>query len=408
MNLSSHESLLTVAPGEGDALETIVRRGAKLLLQAALEAEVTEYLERQKYARSAGGEEFRGYRNGVGKERKLTVGSGTIKLQVPRVADVPKGQEPFESKLVQPYQRRSKSLDEVFPQLFLEGLATRDFEPALRSLLGAEATLSPSTIVRLNQQFKGEYEDWTKSSLSGMALCYVWVDGIYLKAGIGTERACLLVVIGADSTGKKHLLGLTEGYRESKESWLELLRQLQARGMNEPALAIGDGALGFWAAASELWRWTKQQRCWLHKMRNILDKLPKRERDEAAQRVRAIYLAQNRAEARRLAETLAKEWRGLYDKAAECLLDDLERMLTFYDFPQEHWRHLRTTNPIESPFASIRLRTNAMKRLRTVRSGVHLIFQLLKRQEGKWQRLSHPEKLREVKMPAWLALQAAS
>jgi transposase-like protein len=278
----------------------------------------------------------------------------------------------------------------------------------LRSLLGAEATLSPSTIVRLNQQFKGEYEDWTKSSLSGMALCYVWVDGIYLKAGIGTDRACLLVVIGADSTGKKHLLGLTEGYRESKESWLELLRQLQARGMNEPALAIGDGALGFWAAASELWRWTKQQRCWLHKMRNILDKLPKRERDEAAQRVRAIYLAQNRAEARRLAETLAKEWRGLYDKAAECLLDDLERMLTFYDFPQEHWRHLRTTNPIESPFASIRLRTNAMKRLRTVRSGVHLIFQLLKRQEGKWQRLSHPEKLREVKMPAWLALQAAS
>lgn len=407
MNLSSHESLLTVAPGEGDALEIIVRRGAKLLLQAALEAEVTEYLERQKYARSAAGEEFRGYRNGVGKERSVTVGSGTIKLQVPRVSDVPAEQEPFTSQLVKPYQRRSQSLDEVFPKLFLEGLATRDFEPALRSLLGAEAPLSPATIVRLNQQFKGEYEDWTKSSLSAVPICYLWVDGIYVKAGIGTERACLLVVIGADTTGKKHLLALSEGYRESKESWLEVLRQLQARGMNEPALAIGDGALGFWAAASELWRWTKQQRCWLHKVRNILDKLPKRERDEAAQRVRAIYLAQNRAEARRLAEALAKEWRGLYDKAAECLLDDLERMLTFYDFPPEHWRHLRTTNPIESPFASIRLRTNAMKRLRTVRSGVHLIFQLLQRQEGKWQRLSHPEKLRQVKMPAYLALQAA-
>jgi transposase-like protein len=408
MNVSSHEALLSVAPGEGDPLETIVRRGAKLLLQAALEAEVTEYLERQKHARQAEGTEFRGYRNGVGKERNLTVGSGTIKLQVPRVADVPAGQEPFASKLVQPYQRRSKSLDEVFPQLFLEGLATRDFEPALRSLLGAKATLSPSTIVRLNQQFKGEYEDWTKSNLSGQAICYVWVDGIYWQAGIGTERACLLVVIGADSTGKKHLLGLSEGFRESKESWLELLRQLKARGMNEPALAIGDGALGFWAAASECWRWTKQQRCWLHKMRNILDKLPKRERDEAANRVRAIYRAQNRAEARRLAEALAKDWRGLYDKAAECLLDDLERMLTFYEFPEEHWRHVRTTNPIESPFAAIRLRTNAMKRLPTARSGVHLLFQLLKRQEGKWQRLSHPEKLREVKMPAWLALQAAS
>lgn len=407
MNLSSHEALLSVAPGEGDPLETIVRRGAKLLLQSALEAEVTEYLERQKHARQVAGEEFRGYRNGVGKERKLTVGSGTIKLQVPRVADVPKGQEPFESKLVQPYQRRSKSLDEVFPQLFLEGLATRDFEPALRSLLGAEAPLSPSTIVRLNQQFKREYEDWTKSSLSGQAICYVWVDGIYLKAGIGTERACLLVVLGADSTGQKHLLGLTEGYRESKESWLDLLRQLKARGMNEPALAIGDGALGFWAAASEMWRWTKQQRCWLHKMRNILDKLPKRERDEAAQRVRAIYLAQNRAEARRVAEALAKDWRGVYDKAAECLLDDLDRMLTFFEFPEEHWRHVRTTNPIESPFASIRLRTNAMKRLPTVRSGVYLLFQLLQRQERKWQRLSHPEKLREVKMPSYLMLQAA-
>lgn len=407
MNLSSHEALLTVAPGEGDPLEIIVRRGAKLLLQAALEAAVTDYLERQKHARQAAGGEFRGYRNGVGKERHLTVGSGTIKLQVPRVADVPAGQEPFASKLVQPYQRRSKSLDEVFPQLFLEGLATRDFEPALRRLLGAEATLSPSTIVRLNQQFKGEYEDWTKSSLSGQAICYVWVDGIYLKAGIGTERACLLVVLGADSTGKKHLLGLTEGFRESKESWLDLLRQLKARGMNEPALAMGDGALGFWAAASELWRWTKQQRCWLHKMRNILDKLPKRERDEAAQRVRAIYLAQNRAEARRLAEALAKDWRGVYDKAAACLLDDLDRMLMFYDFPEEHWRHVRTTNPIESPFAAIRLRTNAMKRLPTARSGVHLLFQLLKRQEGKWQRLSHPEKLREVKMPSYLSLQAA-
>jgi transposase-like protein len=235
MNLSSHESLLTVAPSEGDPLETIVRRGAKVLLQAALEAEVTEYLERQKYARASRGEEFRGSRNGVGKERSLTVGSGTIKLPVPRVADVPADQEPFASKFVKPYQRRAQSLDEVFPKLFLEGLATRDFEPALRSLLGAEAPLSPSTIVRLNQPFKGEYDDWTKSSLSAVPLCYLWVDGIYVKAGIGTERACLLVVIGADTTGKKHLLALSEGYRESKESWLEVLRQWKARGMNEPA-----------------------------------------------------------------------------------------------------------------------------------------------------------------------------
>jgi transposase-like protein len=399
---------LSVAPSEGDPLETIVRRGAKLLLQSALEAEVTEYLERQKYARAAGGEELRGYRNGVGKERNLTIGSGTIQVQVPRVSDVPPGQEPFVSALVKPYQRRSQSLDEVFPKLFLEVLATRDFEPALRSLLGAKAPLSPSTMVRLNQPFKGEYEDWTKSSLSGMAICYLWVDGIYVKAGIGTERACLLVVPGADSTGKKHLLALSEGYRESKESWLEVLRQLKARGMNEPALARGDGALGFWAAASECWRWTRTTTLLAAQSEKHSRQVAQARTRHGGKRLRAIYLAQNRAEARRLAEVLAKEWRGMYDKAAECLLDDLDRMLTFYDFPQEHWRHLRTTNPMESPFATIRLRTNAMKRLRTVRSGVHLIFQLLKRQEAKWQRLSHPEKLRNVKMPSYLMLQSAA
>lgn len=201
------------------------------------------------------------------------------------MAAVPEGQEPFESKLVKPYQRRSRSVTEVFPKLFLEGLATRDFEPALRSLLGAEASLSPSTVSRLNQEFKGEYEAWAKSSLAGVTIGYVWVDGIYLKAGIGRERACLLVMIVADTTGQKHLLALTEGYRESKESWLDLLRAFKARGLNEPALAVGDGALGFWAAAGEVWGWTKQQRCWLHKARNVLDKLPERERDAA---VRAL------------------------------------------------------------------------------------------------------------------------
>ena len=246
-----------------------------------------------------------------------------------------------------------------------------------------------------------------RSSLSSLPIIYVWVDGIYMKAGIGSEKACMLVVIGADVSGKKHLLGLEEGYRESKESWLAVLRRLKARGMNEPAVATGDGALGFWAAAAEVWRMTKQQRCWLHKVRNILDKLPQRERETAAQQLRAIYLSKTREEAKAKAVTLARSWKGLFDKAAECLLDDLDRMLVFYDFPAEHFRHLRTTNPIESVFAPVRVRTNAMKRMRTARSGVHLIFQLIKRQEQKWQRISHAEKLRYVKLPSQQAAMVA-
>ena len=244
-----------------------------------------------------------------------------------------------------------------------------------------------------------------KAVWSTLPIVYVWVDGIYMKAGLADERACLLVVMGADVTGKKHLLAMQEGYRESKESWSELLRNLKARGMNEPTLAIGDGALGFWAAAAEVWRLTKQQRCWLHKMRNVLDKLPKRERSEAVKSLRAIYLSQTREEAKAKVMTLAKSWRGMFDRAAECLIDDLDRMLTFFDYPVEHHKHLRTTNPIESIFASVRLRTNAMKRLRSSRSALYLIFQIVKRQEKSLQRLSHAEKLRYISLPSAVSSQ---
>ena len=283
MNEVYNTQMFTVSSSEDDPIEALVRRGAKVMLQAALEQEVSEYLARARHQRSETELEFRGYRNGHAPERKLTIGSGTIKVKTPRVSDVPEGQAEFASKIVKPYQRRSLSLQQVFPKLFIEGLATRDFEPALRCLMGAEAALSPSTISRLNAGFKAEYEDWTKRSLAAVPIVYVWVDGIYIKAGIAAERACLLVVMGADVTGKKHLLALAEGYRESKESWLEVLRRLQTRGMNEPALAVGDGGLGFWAAAGEVWRQRKQQRCWVHKMRNVLDKLPHQERGEAAQ-----------------------------------------------------------------------------------------------------------------------------
>lgn len=399
MTLSYTEPRPVASSDEADPLEAIARRAAQQMIQAALEREVEDYLGRRAYERAGKTTEFRGYRNGYVKERSLTLGSGTIEVRQPRVRATPPEQEPFESQIIAPYQKRSRAVSELFPKLFIEGLATRDFEPALRCLLGEEAALSPSTISRLNQKFKAEYDEWRRVKLIDQAFIYIWADGIYVRAGVGTENACVLVVVGVAMDGTKHFLALEEGYRESKESWLGVLRSLRERGMTAPALAEASGALGFWAALAEVWSEAQGQRCWFHKAGNILDKLPHRERAEAAKRLRAIYMAENQATAERLARTLAREWQGIYTKAAECLLKDLESCLRFFEFPREHWKHLRTTNPIESVFASIRLRTDAAKRFRTARSGVHLIFQLLRRYEKSWLRISAPEKLREVRLP---------
>lgn len=366
------------------------------MLSVALEREVEEYLERQRYVRRNDKEEFRGYRNGYGRERQVTIGSGTIKVRAPRVSDTPAEQEPFASKILKPYQKRSQKLAELFPKLFVEGLATRDFEPALRCLLGKSAALSPATIVRLNAQFKDEYEEWRQQSLADQRFVYIWVDGVHIKAGVARENAAVLTVIGVDVDGTKHLIALEEGYRESKESWLEVLRSLRDRGMQAPVLAVGDGALGFWAALPDIWPDTKSQRCWFHKMGNVLDKLPKQERKEATERLRAIYLAGSRSAAEHLAHDLAAEWQKSYPKAAACLLTDLAACLRYFDYPQPHWKHLRTTNPVESIFSTLRLRTDAAKRFRTARSGVHLIFKLIERYQKTWTRISAPEKLRTV------------
>lgn len=384
----------------GFSLEAMVRSSAQRMIQGALEAEVTEFLQRLPGQRSSEAEGFRGYRNGYHKERRVSTEVGPLAVKVPRVSDVPEEAGAFRSRLVRPYKRRSEGLDTLFPKLFVEGLATRDFEPALRFLVGEEAPLSPSSISRLNKQFKDEYEVWKRRDLSKLNIVYLWADGIYLKAGIADEKLCLLVLIGADITGRKHLLALEEGYRESKDSWLEALRDLKARGLNEPALAIADGGLGFWAALPEVWNQTKQQLCWLHKTRNILDKLPKREHKEATMRLRAIYLAEKREAAKYLAEKLIAEWKQIgYYKAVECLERALDRLLAFYQFPPEHARHLRSTNIIESPFATVRLRTNAARRFRSPRSALHLMFKILERAQKGWQTLAHAEKLKEVKLP---------
>jgi transposase-like protein len=379
------------------SLETMVRNAAQRMIQAALEAEVEEFLQRPRGEKTRPGEEFRGYRNGYHKQRVVSSAVGALEVRVPRVSD---NRQPFQSRMVKPYKRRSEGLDALFPRLFVEGLATRDFEPCLRFLVGEEAPLSPSSISRLNKQFKTDYEAWQKQDLSSLKIVYLWADGVYLQAGIGEEKACLLVIIGVDIFGEKHFLALREGYRESKESWLEVLRDLRERGLTEPALAIADGGLGFWAALPEVWEQTKRQMCWLHKTRNLLDKLPKSEHKEATERLRAVYLASDGEAARYLAEKLIRDWREAgYERAADCLQNALRYLLTFFEFPAEHARHLRTTNPIESPFATIRLRTNAARRFRTARSGLHLVFKLLERCQKGWQRISHAEKLKEVKLP---------
>ena len=394
-----------------DQLEELARQGARDMLMVALQDERDAYLGRRRYERSGEAARsnddgdgsprppFRGYRNGSTPHR-LTLGCGTVELDVPRVRDLPPGQELFESKIVGKYQRRSDTIDETFLKLFIEGLATRDFEPALRLLVGQGASLSPSTISRLTQKFKAQYAAFEKRDLSERKYVYIWCDGIYLKAGLGTEKACLMVLIGADTEGKKHLIALREGYRESTASWGDLLRDCRRRGLNEPACWIADGALGLWAAINEQSPASAQQRCTNHKTMNVIDKLPQAERPEAVKRVRAIWQANSEAAARKLAEKLiADSRRAGYDRAADCLANDLDRCLTFFSFPEQHRSHLRTTNVVESPFAGVRLRTNAAKRFKKTKSGVCLVHQVLLRLSQTWRRLKSAHLCSQVKLP---------
>lgn len=380
-----------------DRLEALARDGARQLLCRALSEEVDAYLGRGRYERT---EEHRGYRNGS-TSRKLTLGAGTVGLAVPRVRDVPADQDPFESKIVRKYQRRSDTIDETFMNLFVEGLATRDFEPALRLLVGQDAPLSPSTISRLTKQFKEQYDAFDRKDLSGHRFVYIWADGIYLKAGLGTEKACLMVLIGADTAGVKHLIALREGYRESTESWGDLIRDCRKRGLNEPACWIADGALGLWAAVNEQSRNSAQQRCTNHKTMNVVDKLPLKERPTWVPRLRAIWQADSEKAARRLHAAVVHDLRETgYDRAAGCLADDVDRCLTFYQFPEAHWIHLRTTNPIESIFATVRLRTNAAKRFKKTKSGVCLMHQVIKRLSKRWRRLRSAHLCPTVPLPS--------
>jgi len=376
-----------------ERLEELVREQAQAFVQRVLEEEVTEFLGRRKSERRAEVDGGSGYRNGYGKPRRLAMSSGTITLRRPRVRDL---EERFESRVLPLFARRTKEIGALLPELYLHGLAEGDFELAFRGLLGEGAPLSKSSIRRLRQDWNAEFEAWGARPLGGREVVYLWADGVYVKAGLEKDKAALLVVMGALSDGTKELLAVVPGYRESSESWGAVFRDLRDRGVRPPRLILADGNAAIWAAAREIWPESREQRCWNHKMRNVLDRLPKREQKEARDLLRAIVYAPSRQAALKARSHFEKRYRPWYPKAVDVLEDDWDRLATFYDFPEEHWRHLRTTNVVESPFASVRLRTSAAKRFKRVDSATTLIWKLLTVAEKRFRKLNAPHLLRQV------------
>jgi putative transposase len=368
-----------------EELDRLVREGARQMIAAMLEGEVNEFLQRARYQRNG---TVRGYRNGYASERTIGVGVGAIPIRQPRVSDVPAEIAPdgFHSQIVPRYQRLSASAQNLLTRLYLEGVSTGDFEPVFRSLLGETAPLSPSSIVRLKADWQEEFASWQKRRLDHERYVYCWVDGIYLAAGQEDEKSALLCVLGLRADGQKELLALHLGYRESTESWAGVLRDLRERGMRRPLLVIGDGALGIWAALSEVWPEVRRQRCWNHRVLNVLDALPKRLWPQVRKDLRHAAPAPSRAEVKRQLEAIAADLRKAGQAAAaETVLRDLDDFLTFYDFPQEHWVHLRTTNPIESIFAGVRLRTNVTKHAPNRENAQYLVFKLIERLSQNWR-----------------------
>ncbi len=385
-----------LSAGMAGDLDTIAREGARRLLVSALDAEVTEFLGRQRYERTAteGPESSRGgYRNGYGKARRVTLGTGTVAVRAPRVRQ---SAEPFASQVLPAYQRRSKAVQGLIPELYVQGLATGDFEPALRGLLGETAALSPSTVVRLKRQWESEYEAWRKRSLAEHRYAYLWCDGVYPKAGLQGDKTAFLVVLGCNEYGEKEPLAIIEGYRESTESWAAVLRDLKARGLTDPKLFCGDGALGLWGAINEVYPHADHQRCWCHKMRNVLACFPKRLHEDVKRLLRRMYDAETKAESQTLMRQFTETYEREYPRGVECLLKDQEALLTYFSYPKEHWVSLKTTNPIESIFATVKLRTNAARRIRSPRSALYLIFQLIVRAQKCWRRINAPHLVTKV------------
>ena len=364
-------------------LDFLAREGARKMLAEALEEEVNQFLGRKKYERSE--EPAVGHRNGT-RERTVTVLGGTLRVPFQKVAGVD-----YRSSILAPYQRRSEGVDELFRRLLVEGLSTRDFEPALRALIGDGTTLSASTLQRLAQKFAADLAAFNRRDLSDKRYAYRWADAVYLKAGLEGEKTALLVLVGVNAQGRKELVALMEGYRESHASWKELLRGVAARGLGAPLLVIGDGIPGLWKALGEVYPSAKEQRCWIHKMRNVVDKVPKAKQEEILDRLRVAYQAESRAVAEQHLALLADELEARYPKAAECVREDHDALLRYFDFPKAHHRHLKTTNPIESIFSGVRLRTNVVRRFQKARNGVAFVYKIVDRLSQFWATIEQPQ-----------------
>ena len=383
-----------------DPLTEVLRDGARALLAQAVEAEVATLLSRYADETSNDGRQ-RLVRHGHLPEREIMTGIGPVAVRCPRVRDrVGKGSERirFSSAILPPYARRSKSLEVLIPILYLKGVSTGDFEEALVALLGKDAGgLSASTIGRLKEAWSEEHMRWSKRDLSAKRYVYFWVDGIHVQARLEHDAQCLLVIIGATPEGKKELVGLTDGVRESTQSWKELLLDLKRRGLSMgPKLAIADGALGFWQALAEIWPQARGQRCWVHKTANVLNKLPKSQQSKAKRALQEIWMAETKKDALVAFDAFIETWGVKYDRAVDCLVKDRDALLTFYDFPAEQWKHLRTTNVIESAFATVRHRTVRSKGCLSNKTALAMIFKLAEAAEKSWRHLDGHNQLPKV------------
>jgi putative transposase len=383
-----------VQPGAfEDCLTEILRDGARALLGRAIEAEVAEFLGKHVDRRTVDGRR-RVVRHGHLPVREVMTGIGPVGVCQPRVrdreaaADAP-ARIRFTPSILPPYVRRSKSIETLLPILYLKGISTGDFSEALAALLGKDAAgLSASTIGRLKDGWQDDYAAWLRRDLSARRYVYIWADGIYLEARLEDEKQCILMLIGATPEGQKELVGFTDGARESAHDWRDLLLDLKRRGLDlRPELVIADGALGFWKAAGEVWPKTREQRCWVHKTANVLAKLPKSQHPKAKRALHEIWMAQTKAAAEAAFGTFIDAYRVKYEKAAQCLAKDRDALLAFYDFPAEHWKHLRTTNPIESTFATVRHRTIRSKGCLSNKTALAMVFKLVETAQRSWRRL---------------------
>jgi len=361
------------------------------MLAEAIEAEVAEWIEARVHLVDERGHR-QVVRNGHLPSREILTGAGRLEVRQPRVRDRRPAEEAerFGSRILPSYLRKAKNIEELIPWLYLRGVSTGDFSDALTALLGPDAPgLSATTVTRLKTVWEADWKAWSQRSLEGKEYVYVWVDGVHFNIRLEEERQCILVLMGATADGKKELIAIADGYRESEQSWKELLLDCQARGLTiPPKLAIGDGALGFWKACRQVWPTTGEQRCWVHKTANVLDKLPKSAQPKAKSMLHDIWQAETRADAVKAFDLFVATYEAKYPKATTCLSKDRAELLTFYDFPAEHWGHLRTTNPIESTFATVRLRTAKTKGCGTRTACLTMVFKLMQSAEKRWRSLN--------------------